>query len=157
MKTRASLIAVTLLAFNCGSASASKMTAAGYSEFLDGSVMKAQIDCQKSHTLVGKTFELISRSHEVAGTVRVLDDCTLLISNFNFDGKGRLVEVFAGQDGDFSQGSSISRDLYRPTQAYESAELLIRLPQGQTFDDFNSLSIWCTEVGVSFGDVVFTK
>jgi hypothetical protein len=157
MKTKAYLIAATFLAFNCGSASASKMTASGYSEFLDGSLMKAQIDCQKSHALVGRTFELVSRAHEVSGTVRLLDDCTLLISNFNFDGKGRLVEVYVGQDGDFAQGSSISKDLYRPTQAYESAELLIRLPQGQTFDDFNSLSIWCTEVGVSFGDVVFIK
>jgi hypothetical protein len=136
------------------SANANDVEGKHFKEFLDASLPGSQIDCGKTNELVGRAFEIKGASHDVEGTVRVIDDCTLLISKFDFDGLGRLVEIYVGVDGNFSEGSPISVDLFRPTKPYEHAEVLVRLPQGTLLESFNSLSVWCTEFNVSFGEAI---
>ena len=55
-------------------------------------------DCDATHPLVGASAPLMLESgrtqHQVAGTVRVVDDCTIVIEDFVFDGavqQGALV------------------------------------------------------------------
>jgi hypothetical protein len=113
--------------------------------------------CNQQSSIVGKSFALTTRAHGVSGQVMIVDDCTLSIKSFNYDGKGLQVEIYSARGGDFAQGQALSKDLLRPSAPYQNAELLLRLPAGQTVDSIEGLSIWCSEVGVSFGDVLFSK
>lgn len=47
----------------------------------------------KTSAKVGKTLTLSSRAHGVSGTATVVDDCTIQLSNFNYDGGG-LPDVY---------------------------------------------------------------
>ncbi len=111
--------------------------------------------CDADHPSVGKTLEFSTLQHDVSGTATIIDNCSIQITNFNYDGRGIVVQVYSGIDGRFrgNAGMAISPDLVGP--AYSNATLDITLPDDLTLDDFNSLSIWCVEVGVSFGDGIF--
>ena len=109
-----------------------------------------QIDCEATHPKVGYTAELETHQHDVSGTVHVIDDCTLEIRNFHFDGGGVDVRVIGSTDTDFENGYTLSENLLR--DAYSGETLTVSLPNGVTLDDFEHLSVWCTAAGVSFGD-----
>jgi len=112
--------------------------------------------CSNDHPNVGKTATLSTKSHAVSGTAEIVDNCTIKLSNFNFDGGGIDVQVYLGNDNQFlprNGGFSTSGDLVGTR--YENADLTLTLPEGKTLDDFNSISIWCVDVGVSFGDGIF--
>lgn len=116
---------------------------------LDG----AQTNCDKTSPKIGKTANFVTRSHLVSGTVSIIDDCTLRLTNFNFDGGGIIVEAYTGLKRNFSQGRAISKNI--KGQKLSGASVDIRLPSGVSMDDFDSLSIWCTDVSISFGDALF--
>ena len=88
--------------------------------------------------------------HDVAGTIRIVDDCTLAIDDFYFDGGGIVVKVYGGTNGDFSDGIAMGPDLVRD-RPYEGESISVNLPEGVTWDDVDSISIWCLTVGVDFG------
>jgi cytochrome c len=111
--------------------------------------------CDADHPRVGQTAILSTRQHEVSGTATIVDNCTIEITDFNYDGRGIVVQVYTGVDGVF-RGEGvypISPDLVGPR--YTDATLELTLPAGVTLDDFNSISIWCVAVGISFGDGIF--
>jgi len=64
-------------------------------------------DSQNSatHPAVGRMSEFSSFSHGVSGTLTIVDDRTLEISNFNYDGGGPSVYFYAGIDGEYRSGS----------------------------------------------------
>jgi len=35
--------------------------------------------------------------------------------------------------------------------------ILLRLPEGRTFDDFNRMSVWCRDFNANFGEVLFDQ
>lgn len=111
-------------------------------------------ECGTTHALVGRTASFTTRFHGVRGTARVVDDCTIAIEAFEYDGRGIDVRVYAGLGGDFDAGFPISDDLVR-SSAYAGETLILTLPAGRTLDDLDSLSVWCVDVGVSFGDARF--
>lgn len=117
----------------------------------------AAAGCDFSHPSVGATGELITRFHEVAGLVTVLDDCTLLIEDFQFDGNGLDVRLYGAKAGNFSGGLVLSAGLYNWPVGYAGETLEVTLPTGVTLDDFDSVSIWCVTAGVSFGDTTLTQ
>jgi hypothetical protein len=102
-----------------------------------------------------RDLPLTTRSHDVSGTVRIIDDCTLAISDFAYDGRGRTVELYGSIGGSYSNGPALSRDLLRPSKAYAGAQLFVRLPASIRVGDLDGLSVWCSDVNVSFGDVEF--
>ena len=120
---------------------------------LDISKTDAQSSCGKTHAKVGQTLSFSTKSHKVAGTVTIIDDCTLSFQNFTYDGGGIDVQIYGGTDQNFSNSLSLSKDIYGT--AYDQSSLTLRLPTGRTLDDFNSLSVWCVDVGISFGDGKF--
>ena len=111
-------------------------------------------ECGSTHALVGRTATFTTRFHGVSGTARVVDDCTIAIEGFEYDGRGIDVRVYAGLGGNFDAGFPISDDLVRGA-AYAGETLTLALPAGRTLDDLDSLSVWCVDVGVSFGDARF--
>lgn len=110
-------------------------------------------ECGSTHPKVGHTTTLSQRSHDVAGTAAIVDDCTIEITGFSYDGRGLDVRIYAAHDGDYANGFAISDDLLGT--AYANGTLRVQLPEDMTLDDLDGISVWCVEAGVSFGDGMF--
>ena len=111
--------------------------------------------CDATHARVGQTATLSTRFHGVRGTARIADDCTIVVEGFSFDGRGIDVRVYGGLGGDYDAGFAISGDLVRSTP-YAAETLTLTLPPGRTLDELDGISVWCVDVGVSFGEGAFT-
>lgn len=127
---------------------------AGCAPLTDG-VGDTQDNCPATHPRLGQSAVLTTRFHGVRGTARIVDDCTIVIENFAYDGGGLDVRVYAGDAaGSFAGGRALSNDLRR-AGGYANETLTVKLPVGVTLDDVGSLSIWCVPASMSFGDGVF--
>lgn len=111
-------------------------------------------DCDSTHAKIGQSMEFSTLFHDVAGTATIFDDCTIEITNFTYDGTGIDVRIYAGLGGNFGSGFPISADLLSP-EPYAGATLTLQLPEDRTLDDLDGLSVWCVDVGISFGDGTF--
>jgi hypothetical protein len=112
-------------------------------------------DCAAEHALVGAVTTLETRFHNVAGIVTVVDDCTVEISDFTFDGQGISVHAVLARDPDFDSFDIISEDL-RPDGPYDTETLTLPLREGMTLDGVTHFSIWCVPAAASFGDGEFS-
>lgn len=112
-----------------------------------------QQNCAADDSRVGRTAVLSTLAHQVSGTARILDNCTLAIENFNYDGGGPNVRVYLARDADYANGLSISADL--SGRRYTSETLTLPLPTGVSLDDAVRISIWCADFDVNFGDGAF--
>ncbi len=106
-----------------------------------------------THPAVGTSSEFTTRAHDVSGTLTVIDDRTLEVSNFVFDGGGVNVFFYYGTDGDYRNGGQIGPQL-RGT-VFNGETITLTLPDGLTLDDFNGLSVWCVPFFADFGDARF--
>lgn len=115
-------------------------------------------DCPSTHPKVGQTAQLINRGdYAVSGSVTIVDDCTLRFDNFSYDGRGILVQIFGGTDGVYRNNFIVMdgvEDLRRSTP-YVNESFSVNVPEGNTLDDFNGVSVWCVGIGTSFGDGLF--
>lgn len=111
--------------------------------------------CESDHPNVGQSAVLTTRAHGVSGIATIVDNCTIELSEFNYDGRGIVVQAYTGNNGNFfgAGARAISADLVGPR--YSNDTLRFTLPATVSLDDFNSFSIWCVRVGVSFGDGIF--
>lgn len=108
--------------------------------------------CGSEHPAVGKSADFVTLFHDVSGTLKVIDDCTLEITQFNYDGQGPLVYFYAAAEQQyFSQDAFVIGPLLTGTE-YRDDQVLLNLPIGKSLDDFNSLSVWCIDFAVNFGD-----
>lgn len=113
--------------------------------------------CEATHDLVGLSAEFSTLAHQVSGTATVIDDCTIEVTNFNYDATAPAVYFYAGSDGEFSDSNAfaISEQLRSDGTDYSNETITLNLPEGKTLDDFNSISVWCEEFSVNFGDISF--
>jgi mono/diheme cytochrome c family protein len=111
-------------------------------------------DCASTHARVGQTAELSTLFHGVMGTATIVDDCTIRIDMFHYDGTGIDVRIYGGLGGNFSAGFSMSDDLLRPG-GYNGETLTATVPVGRTLDELDGISVWCVDVDVSFGTATF--
>lgn len=109
--------------------------------------------CEATHPRVGQTATLSTFAHDVAGMARIVDDCTVVIDSFAFDGGGINIQIYGGLGGNYSEGISLSGNLRG--MSFMGETFTITLPEGVTLDDFDGISVWCVPVGVSFGDGQF--
>ncbi|MCJ8313043.1 MAG: DM13 domain-containing protein [Saccharospirillaceae bacterium] len=105
----------------------------------------------KSGSKIGQTAQLKTLHHRVSGQIEILNDCTLRITDFTYDGKGPDTFFYVARDGDYKNGSQVGDQLKRG-QSYKNNTLLIKIDQ---LDDFNSISVWCEDFSVNFGDGFF--
>ena len=113
--------------------------------------------CGKTHPKVGWTAEFQTIAHGVKGTATILDDCTVEIEHFIFDGNGITVEVYLAEDlSSLDDGISISDNLYNFPVGYDDVTLTYTIPDDLSLDDVGAISIWCIDVGFSFGHGAFT-
>ena len=117
-------------------------------------------NCSTDHPSVGKTAVLSTLQHNVSGLATIVDDCTIEFTGFNYDGEGITIFVYGGKDGNYSDfgggpGFPIGPDLKRSGMPYNNESFRVQLPNNRTLDDLNGVSIWCSAVGISFGDGLF--
>lgn len=111
-------------------------------------------ECAAADPRIGQNARLRTYFHSVSGTARIVDDCTIEIQDFTYDGGGLDVRVYGARDLSFSDPVILSRDLRRPG-GYRGATLTVKLPEGVTLDDVRAIAIWCVPADVNFGDGVF--
>lgn len=111
-------------------------------------------DCTSVNAKVGYSGNFQTLAHNVSGSALINDDCTITISNFDYDGGGPDVFVYAGVNGNFAEGFKISDKLNG--REYNSETLVLTLPDGYDLDDLTGLSIWCVDFNANFGDLEFT-
>jgi len=106
--------------------------------------------CTRYHAKVGWVANLATFAHGVSGQATIVDDCTIRIDNFNYDGGGLpRVFIYAGLNDNYAGGFSISRNLFG--QSYTDETLLLRIGKSRTLDALNGISVWCAEARVDFG------
>lgn len=106
------------------------------------------------HAKVGQVASLDTPGfHEVSGTAHIVNNRTIELRNFTFDGGGVVIEVYVSPNATFSPYVSLSDDLFGTVFSDET--LVLDIPPGAELDDFNYISIWCVAAGVSFGDGPF--
>lgn len=112
-------------------------------------------NCTATHPYVGRQASFTTRFHNVSGTLTVLDDCTLEVQNFNYDGQGPAVYFYAATDRLYSAADAFIMGSRLNGQVYVNDTVRLTLPEGKTLDDLNSISVWCAEVEADFGDAFF--
>jgi len=112
--------------------------------------------CAKTHPNVGYNGTFSTLAHNVTGKATIIDDCTIQITEFSYDGKGPLVYFYAAIDHQYNTNSAFAIGAQLQGQVYDAAELTVTLPIGKSLDDLNGLSVWCADFNADFGNVSFT-
>jgi len=122
-------------------------------ENLNGQTMAA---CEKTHTKIGYNGLFSTRAHNVAGQATIIDDCTIEISNFDYDGGGPEVYFYGAKDHQYDSDEAFAFSLKLNGVVHQNETLTIRLPNNKTLDDLTGISVWCVEFGADFGNMEFT-
>ncbi|MEM6289713.1 MAG: DM13 domain-containing protein [Myxococcota bacterium] len=110
--------------------------------------------CGNDHPKVGQTAVLQEFFHDVGGIAEIIDNCTIEITEFDFDGLGIDVQIYGGFEGMYENGFSMSENLVRD-MPYNAETVRFTLPDGFTLDDVGGVSVWCVPVGADFGSGTF--
>ena len=111
-------------------------------------------ECDATHGKVGQVAMLSTFAHSVSGTAKIIDDCTIQVEDFVYDGGGIDVRFYSGLGGNYVTGFPMSQDLVR-SGGYNGETVYAQLPDGRTLDELGGISVWCVDVAVSFGDGAF--
>ena len=115
-------------------------------------------ECDATHPKIGQVAELSTFAHQVSGTAVSVDDCTIRVDEFVFDGGGIDVRFYSGLGGNYLDGFSMSENDLRRPQGYDGTETVYaQLPEGRTLDELDGISVWCVPVAASFGDGLFRE
>jgi hypothetical protein len=112
--------------------------------------------CTKEHEKIGHTGFFSTFAHNVSGKATIIDDCTIEISQFSYDGGGPDVYFYGAIDHEYTSVDAFPMGQKLNGKIYDNARILIKLPQNKSLDDLNGLSVWCTEFQANFGQVEFT-
>lgn len=111
--------------------------------------------CASSHPDVGTVVQFDSFFHDVAGQLTVVDDCTIEISDFAYDGGGPAVYFYAANGNDFAGDAAFIMGPKLNGRVYSGDRFRLQLPDGKTLDDVDGVSVWCADFSVSFGTAGF--
>lgn len=113
--------------------------------------------CGNDHPSVGYTGSFNTLAHDVTGDAEIIDNCTIEITNFNYDATAPAVYFYADNSSSSTTESfTLGDELRKDSNPYNNATITVKLPNGTTLDDINIFSVWCVDFSVSFGDLTFT-
>jgi hypothetical protein len=114
----------------------------------DGSVDESEVPG------VGWTAVLQTHFHDTAGTAEIVDESTILLRDFVFDGEGIDARLFLLPDGaQFNDNYELTDNLVGDGFAGET--LTLPIPDQAEMENWNLITLWCVPAGASFGDGVF--
>jgi mono/diheme cytochrome c family protein len=111
--------------------------------------------CPKTHPRVGwkANLGINTGEGEVSGFVTMIDDCTLELTSFSYNGDGIEVRLFGSKTKNFRPGFTIGPDIVG--RRFTQATLKVTLPVGKTLGDLDYVSIWCVKARADFGSGPF--
>lgn len=108
-------------------------------------------DCDAA---AGSKATLSTLAHGVKGTVTILNDNTLLVENFFYDGGGISVYFYLGVDANsFATGVRIGPQLLG--MPFNNGSLVLPVPGNVSLENYHAISVWCEAVQASFGHGTF--
>lgn len=109
--------------------------------------------CSNDHRMVGYVGEFTRLAHNVSGRVRIVDNCRIEFSQFNYDGGGPQVYFYAALGHNYADTSAFAIGAKLNGRNYQNETLVFTLPLGKTLDDFDSISVWCSDFNANFGQL----
>jgi hypothetical protein len=117
----------------------------------DGTALCGRSDNAK----VGQVANLSTLSHRVSGKATVIDNCTIEITAFNYDGLGLPdVFIYGAVAPNYATGFAIGPNLFGIPQTNTTLRLTLKAGE---LNQLDGISVWCVRAGVSFGDGRFAK
>jgi len=114
------------------------------------------VETTNTNSLIGMTAEFSNFSHNIGGTLTIIDDRTLEVTNFTYDGGGPSVFFYLGTDGQYSPSNGgVQVGTMLNGAPFNGETVRIDLPPNITLDDFNGVSVWCDLFFINFGDAQF--
>jgi hypothetical protein len=157
IRNRAGIFALTttnaLFLAGCGGGSDPAPTPTAPTTVGTTPVTNPVLGCTKLSPKIGQTATLSTRAHGVTGKAQVIDDCTIEITGFNYDGGG-LPDVFfyGAKAANYATGFAIGTNFFGKSQANTTIKLTLK---DKEIDNLDGISLWCIRAGVSFGDGLF--
>lgn len=112
-----------------------------------------------AYARAGWTADLSTLAHGVDGVVEIIDERTIVIREFDYDGSGPAVYAYLGTSNTnsaFENGLRMMPLLTRPGQPYANDTITVTLPlNGPNLDGYTAISIWCFDVKFNFGSGLF--
>ena len=146
------------LVANGGSGAAGLVTAETATAHLDATRAAEGLGmsgCGSEHPFVGRTAAFDTFSHGVAGTLEVIDDCTLEVRGFDYDGQGPSVFFYASRSRDYGSADAFALGPRLNGTLWRDDTIRLTLPEGRSLDTVDSLSVWCFDFLINFGDAFF--
>jgi hypothetical protein len=126
------------------------------------------IDVEGEGVLIGN---LSMRNHGVKGQVYALDEKTILLKNFEYDGQGPDAFFWVGTTkSPGSVGTILPYPFDGKFFAYDdetapvlkgrfdgSKDIKLTLPEDVKVTDLKWFSVWCRQFAVNFGDLIFPE
>ena len=110
--------------------------------------------CEATHAKVGQTATLSTHAHGVSGNARVVDNCTIELTEFHFDGGGVDARMYLALDGDWETGFPVSDNLVGD-HVFVDETMTLKLPTQRSLDDMNGIALWCIPFAAAFGNGQF--
>lgn len=102
------------------------------------------------HPKVGQMAILSTNAHAVSGTATILDNCTIEVTNFNYDGGGPDVLFYVAEGTDYKDGYGLGQRINGMPQNNSTITLTLAAPS--ELNTINGISVWCAQFDASFGD-----
>lgn len=99
----------------------------------------------------GWTAELVGTAHDVSGEAVVVDETTIEVRDFTYDGGGLNARFFLVVDGAPFDGALELTDDLVGTGPYDGETLTLPLPEAAEPGTWDALTLWCVPARVSFG------
>lgn len=112
--------------------------------------------CTTTHDKVGHSGFFNTFAHNVSGMATIIDDCTIEISQFSYDGGGPDVYFYGAKEHQYSSAQAFPLGQQINGQIYSNDSIIIKLPQNKSLDDLTGLSVWCVDFSANFGQMEFT-
>ena len=118
------------------------------------------IYAQDTYPRAGWFTELSTMFHDVSGTVVIIDEDSLRVDNFSYDGGGLPggVYFYLGESDTqtaFESGLLAGENLFGTSYDGTGDPLSFDLPSGTTLDPYDAISVWCVDARVNFGSGTF--
>lgn len=107
---------------------------------------------------VGWQAKMGPGAHNVSGTATIVDDDTVRIDDFTYNGGGISVFFYLGEENTssaFASGLQIGNQLAGTGFNGTQPPLVIDLPGGETLEGWHAISVWCVDAQANFGSGTF--
>ena len=104
--------------------------------------------------MAGWTAQIATLAHDTSGTAVLVDDTTLEVRDFTFDGGGIDARLFLVVDGaPFFRDFELTDNLVGTP--FEGETLTLQVPEDATPGTWDAISLWCIPAGAAFGTCTF--